>query len=219
MKILFLGDSITAGAGLACQEDSFPSVIGKKLNCEVKNYGVGGTRIARQKIPFETTDFDEDFLMRAEKMDKQADKVFVFGGTNDFGHGDAPIGVLSDGTPYTFCGALNCLIDRLEETYGRKNVTFILPLHRKDEQNKRGENGCKAEDVGTLDEYVDVEKNVLEKRNVAYFDVRESIPFSELQNLTIDGIHPTKAGHQRLAEAILRNIESQNINEKAERLV
>ena len=73
MKILFLGDSITAGAGLAFPEDSFPSLVGKKLNCEIINYGVGGTRIARQRIPSENADFDEDFLKRVEKLDKQAD--------------------------------------------------------------------------------------------------------------------------------------------------
>ncbi len=204
MKILFLGDSITAGAGLAFPEDSFPSLVGKKLNCEIINYGVGGTRIARQRIPSENADFDEDFLKRVEKMDKQADKVFVFGGTNDFGHGDAPIGNVSDGTPYTFCGAVNCLIDRLSETYEKGDICFILPLHRKDEQNKRGENGCKTTDAGTLHDYVFAEESVLKKRKIKYLDLRESIPVNELQNLTIDGLHPTEKGHQRLAEAIVQ---------------
>ena len=47
MKILFLGDSITAGAGLDTKEEAFASLVGKSANAEVVNYGVGGTRIAR----------------------------------------------------------------------------------------------------------------------------------------------------------------------------
>ncbi len=219
MKILFLGDSITAGAGLSSAECAFPALVGKKLNCEVKNYGVGGTRIARQRIPSENTDFDEDFLKRAEKMDKQADKVFVFGGTNDFGHGDALIGNVADDTPYTFCGALNCLIDFLAKIYGMEKIYFILPIHRKDEKNKRGENSCKKTDVGTLGNYISAEKSVLKKRGVGYLDLRETIPVSKLKDLTIDGIHPKAEGHQRLAEAIVEYIEKESKKEKVLRAV
>lgn len=115
MKILFLGDSITAGAGLNTKEEMFTALVGKMTKAEVKNYGIGGTRIARNSQSSADSSFDEDFLKRAEKMDKKADLVFVFGGTNDYGHGDAPIGEISDETPYTFYGAMNLLIRYLEK--------------------------------------------------------------------------------------------------------
>ncbi len=41
-------------------------------------------------------------------MDNDADIIIVFGGTNDFGNGDAPFGEMSDRTPYTFYGAYQC---------------------------------------------------------------------------------------------------------------
>lgn len=40
-------------------------------------------------------------------MDNDADIIIVFGGTNDFGNGDAPFGEMSDRTPYTFYGRIN----------------------------------------------------------------------------------------------------------------
>ena len=118
MKILFLGDSITAGAGLNKKEETFASLVGKSANAEVVNYGVGGTRIARNSEPSKDASYDDDFLQRAENMDKNADFIFVFGGTNDYGHGDAPIGDISDETPYTFCGAVNILSEYLVKNYG-----------------------------------------------------------------------------------------------------
>ncbi len=69
------------------------------------NFGVGGTRIAPQITPSAEAFCDEYFLLRAKKMDKDADLVVVFGGTNDFGHGDAPFGRIGDKDPATFCGA------------------------------------------------------------------------------------------------------------------
>ena len=35
-------------------------------------------------------------------MDSDADVVVVFGGTNDFGHGDAKLGTFESRDPYTF---------------------------------------------------------------------------------------------------------------------
>ena len=95
MKINFLGDSITRGAGASVYEKSYVESVGKILGCEVYNYGVGGTRIATQKVTFEDTMYDEHFMLRAVKME-DSDFVFVFGGTNDYGHGDAMFGKPGD---------------------------------------------------------------------------------------------------------------------------
>ena len=46
-----------------------------------------------------------------------ADGVVVFGGTDDFGHGDAPIGTPSDRTYDTFYGACHVLFSKLIEKY------------------------------------------------------------------------------------------------------
>ena len=49
---------------------------------------------------------------RVDDMIPDADIVVVFGGTNDFGHGDIPFGTLGDNTKYTFYGGLDYLIKR-----------------------------------------------------------------------------------------------------------
>ena len=128
MRILFLGDSITQGAGASCPEERYVDVVGELLACEALNFGVGGTRIARQTTPSQESIYDEDFLKRSEGMPLDADMVFVFGGTNDYGHGDAEMGNMDSKDVYTFCGAVNVLIETLSKKYGKENLCFILPL-------------------------------------------------------------------------------------------
>lgn len=213
MKILFLGDSITAGAGLNTKEETFVNLVGKSANAEVVNYGVGGTRIARNSEPSKDVSYDEDFLRRAESMDKNADFIFVFGGTNDYGHGDAPIGDISDETPYTFCGAVNILSEYLVKNYGKDGVCFILPLHRKNEDNPFGE-GDKKKKSGTLSDYITAEVSVFKKNGVNYLDMRSDFPPEKLDELTIDGIHPNAEGHKIIAKRIcgyLKKAESRNV--------
>lgn len=47
-RVLFLGDSITEGVGVSSPEKCYVSVFGKMSGAIVKNYGIGGTRIAKQ---------------------------------------------------------------------------------------------------------------------------------------------------------------------------
>jgi len=92
-------------------------------------------------------DPDEDFILRARWMDRNADFLFVFGGTNDFGHGDAPLGQMGDKTPFTFYGAMDTLCSDLLR-YGFKNdrICFIMPTRRFDEDSLVGD-GSKRRDT------------------------------------------------------------------------
>ena len=99
------------------------------LNCG-RYDGVGGTRIARQITPSAVGRYDEDFNKRYDAMNKDADVLFIFGGTNDFGHGDAPIGKEDDESVYTFNGALNTLLKKDVFEFGKANVIVKTPLHR-----------------------------------------------------------------------------------------
>ena len=77
-KINFLGDSITHGSGTSGEDKRFSNLIAAKTGAICRNYGIGGTRIARQfnrTIP----DFDDtDYCSRVCKMDPDADIVVVF---------------------------------------------------------------------------------------------------------------------------------------------
>ena len=61
MKVNFLGDSITYGAGAGGVENSYVSVFERITGYEVRRYGVSGTRIAKQRTPSPFAAWDEDF--------------------------------------------------------------------------------------------------------------------------------------------------------------
>lgn len=210
MKINFLGDSITVGAAATTVENKYVSLVGKILGCETFNFGVSGTRIAKQTTPSECERYDEDFLERAKKMG-DADMVFVFGGTNDYGHGDAQIGNIDDETSYTFFGALNNLIKYLSEKYGKEKLRFILPIPRYNQASVYGE-GRKTTALYPLSDYINAEKKVLEARGIKYLDMSSMFPEPKTQNsgeLFADGLHPTDKGHRMIAEYLSEYIKKQ----------
>lgn len=208
-KINFLGDSITEGAGTSSHDKMFTMLIEREYGAICQNYGIGGTRIARQKTPTEEK-WDRDFISRVPEMDADADIVVVFGGTNDFGHGDAPIGTMSDRTPYTFYGALHCLYTALIEKYPDVPIVVLTPLHRITEDIPTGDN--KPAPVGTLKEYVNIIREVAEYYSLPVLDLfKESglqpkIPVIQ-QKYVPDGLHPNDAGSEILAHKIARFLE------------
>jgi lysophospholipase L1-like esterase len=196
-KINFLGDSITQGVGVSSVDNCFVSLIAERYSSECRNYGIGGTRIARQKTPSSTPSFDLDFCMRADGMADDADIVFVFGGTNDFDHGDAPIGTMLDRTPDTFYGALHTLYTKLTEKYSGKTVVVATPLHRLVERNSSG----------TLSQYVSIIKEVAEYYAFPVLDLYATSGIQPVIAITRekyvpDGLHPNDAGHLILADKI-----------------
>ena len=204
LTINFLGDSITEGAWATEPKYNFVSRVGEKLGCKVNNYGISGTRIAMQTVPSANPVFDKDFLTRAKEM-SDADIVFVFGGTNDYGHGDSEIGDLTSLDSHTFCGAVRNLATYLCERYGKRNVCFILPLHRYDEDNPRGEFGAQTKLRPSLKEYVKAEIAVLDDMGMRYLDFRDSFPTPAVNTPTEcfqDGLHPTNKGHELIADMI-----------------
>lgn len=211
MKINFLGDSITQGAGASSVETQYVSVVGQLLNCEARNYGIGGTRIAKNTKPSIMDIYDQDFLLRSESMSDDADLVFVFGGTNDYGHGDAPLGDIDGTDVYTFCGALNTLIDKLSARYGKEKLCFILPLHRYDEDNVYGE-GNKTKAGAPLSTYVSLMKEILQKHDIETMEFEKEFPIPATNDgsdgLTVDGLHPNDKGHRILAEKICAYIRA-----------
>ena len=211
MKINFLGDSITQGAGASCDAAKYVSLVGEMLGCVARNYGEGGTRIAKQTVPSEYAIYDRDFLMRSELMEKDADMVFVFGGTNDYGHGDAELGDVDGTDEYTFCGAVNSLIAKLSAIYGKEKLHFILPLHRYNEDNLYGE-GNKKKAGAPLSTYVALLKEILQKHGIPALNFEKEVPSPAVNDgtdgLTVDGLHPDDKGHRLLAEKICEYIRS-----------
>lgn len=195
----FLGDSITESWGASAPGKAFHQLIMKEQNLEFAyNYGVGGTRIARQRVPGRAnTKEDLTFEIRAEVMDKSADAVVVFGGTNDYGHGDAPMGDLDSEDIYTFCGGLNSLITKLQKDFPNAEIIFMTPIHRVDEDKPS------APESKVLADYAEAIKAICKKRAIKVIDLFGINPIDPYdKNLVPDGLHPNDAGHRVLADVI-----------------
>ena len=206
LKINFLGDSITEGHGCSSAETCFASKIAAEHGAITRNYGIGGTRLARQTKPSEWPRHDLDFPSRVAEMDPDADLIVVFGGTNDFGHGDAPFGDFSDRTVMTFCGALHVLYTMLLEKYPAADIVVLTPLHRSTEAipNRHGK---------VLKDYVDMIRHTAEYYSLPVLDLwatsgmQPAVPVMK-ETYMPDGLHPNDAGHVILANKIARFIES-----------
>ncbi len=204
-KINFLGDSITEGALASSPENIYYNVI--KANeglSEARGYGVGGSRIARQTKKTHPYD-DKSFVERFFQMDDDADIVFVFGGTNDFGHGDAPIGEFTDRTPDTFYGACHLLMEGLMNKYPEATIVFATPLKRDFPRHPDRLHPSKLE----LDLIV-IANIIIEVARYYSIPVLDLYSLSGLQPeleahkkaYCPDGLHPNDAGHKILASRI-----------------
>lgn len=195
----FLGDSITQGIGASCGSNKYVDVFARKSGAIVNNYGISGTRIARQKSVSEKQSYDLDFCGRYTEMAPDADVVFVFGGTNDFGHGDAPIGEFSDRTPDTFYGALHYLMLGLLERYPDSVIVFATPLHRKVEtRDERPPLGVFRGIIKEVAEYYSIP--VLDLWAVSGISTNSPVI---MEKYVPDGLHPSDAGHEVLADRII----------------
>ena len=70
---------------------------------------------------------DQYFASRVDAMDKDANVVVIFGGTNDYGHGDAAKGRMTDRTPDTFYGALHDLYQKFQKTFPEAEIIVMTP--------------------------------------------------------------------------------------------
>lgn len=210
LKVNFLGDSITQGVGASSAETIYHSVLKKEVKLkEARNYGISGTRFALQKGTPERPKDDyvdvNSFCERFDKMDDDADMVIVFGGTNDYGHGDAPVGSFEDRTPDTFYGACHYLMRGLIKKYLGKPVIIMTPLHRKEEGiNRFGH---------TLKEYVNIIREVAEYYSLPVLDLYAisgmQPEICEIQEKYIpDGLHPSDDGNAVIAAKLKAFLEN-----------
>ncbi|MBE6757574.1 MAG: SGNH/GDSL hydrolase family protein [Ruminococcaceae bacterium] len=204
--INFLGDSITEGHGTSAPDKKFTALLAAKYGVISRNYGIGGTRIAKQHTPSIEPRWDRDFITRVAEMETDADAVVVFGGTNDYGHGDAPLGVMSDRDRLTFYGALHTLYNKLITKYPDKPIVIVTPLHRCNELSLRGDGG-KLQDAAPLKAYVDIIREVAEYYSLPVLDLYKNsgmqpeVPIIKERYIP-DGLHPNDAGHEILAAKI-----------------
>lgn len=214
-NINVLGDSITEGVGARTPDKAYPVILSKLTGANVNNYGVSCSRI---------TDIDSNvsnpgsFIDRMYDMDKTADLVIVFGGTNDFWFGDCPIGSRTDTSVSTFYGALNTMIPYLKGAHPDADLVFVVPYQQSKDADethsyKRSTYGdfgtgtlnqyriamldrCQFYGVPVLDLYADFDLNTVDNREA----------LEKYGNYLCDGCHLNDAGYNLLARKIYQFI-------------
>ena len=214
----FLGDSITEGVGVADRENNrYDNVL--KKNCGLAatyNYGIGGTRLVHQRTPSDKPRHDLCFFGRAYDLNKSADIIVVYGGVNDYLHGDAPFGQFGDTSPANFCGGVYRLMDFLKTEYADKTVVFMTParLHYDGmDGSKPSHRPQKAADAKPLPEYVRVIEQTASQFRIPVLNLYEKLGIDptnpeDKEKYTADGLHFNDAGHHILAARLQEFLES-----------
>ena len=211
-KIAFLGDSITEGVGVNdianCRYDN---VLKRELELkEVYNYGISGTRLSHQSVPSEKPRFDLCFCGRAYNITQDADIIVVYGGVNDYIHGDAPIGSPEDRTPATFWGAVYFLMNLLKTQYKDKTVVFMTPARAHvggTPDTLPSPNPNKKSDAMPLVNYVEIIKERAHQFDIPVLDLYHELGIDpnnadERLKYTADGLHFNDAGQAVLAKRL-----------------
>lgn len=214
----FLGDSITEGVGVEDRVNNrYDNVL--KRECKLAatyNYGISGTRLAHQTVPSEKPRFDLCFCGRAYDINPEADVVVVYGGINDYIHGDAPFGEVGDKTPATFCGGVYFLMNLLRTNFPQKSIVFMTPAHcfcSNVSDTLPSPHPNKRADAKPVLSYVEVIKETAKQFDVSVLDLYHNLGIDpnnveERKKYTCDGLHFNDAGHQVLARKLKEFLEA-----------
>lgn len=208
----FLGDSITEGVGVVDIENNrYDNVMKKNYGlAEVYNYGIGGSRLAHQSKPSEKPRHDLCFCGRVYDLNRNADIVVVYGGVNDYFHGDAPIGKMGDTTPATFYGAVRFLMEYLTAEFPGKTIVFMSPARFFYEgmDGSLPSNGPKkGPDALPVLGYTAIIKETAELYGIPVLDLFEKLGLDPCipeirEKYTEDGLHFNDAGQHFIAKCL-----------------
>lgn len=214
--INFLGDSITEGIGLDDINDCYDRVVQRKCGVkEIRNYSVSGSRLAHQSAPSYKPHYDLCFCGRAFYMDLNADIIVVYGGVNDYIHGDAPIGKPEDTTPETFYGALDFLINFLLDNFNNAQIVFMTPAHcryRDIIDSEPSHRAMKRDDAMPLYRYADIIKEKTAQYNIPVADLFSELGIdpnneSDCEKYMVDGLHFNRDGHEKIADLLIKTLK------------
>jgi lysophospholipase L1-like esterase len=194
-KIIFLGDSITAG-GVSAK--GYVTVIKNTLNEKYKDLGIEiiGAGISGNKVPNLQSRLEKDVLAKKPTL------VVIYIGINDVWHGENDP---AKGTPADkFESGLKEIIGKIKE--GGARVVLCTPTVIG--EKKAGVNKLDSK----LDEYSDISRKVAKDTGSQLCDLRKAFADYLAKNnpedkekgiLTSDRVHLNDAGNKLVAETIL----------------
>lgn len=208
-KITCLGDSITSGGNSGINNKTigkYTDYLPKLTGAEISNAGYSGSHIAKQ------TDSTYSFVERASAV-KNQDAVLIFGGINDFCF-NSPLGDANSTDVTTFYGALKSMIDTVLSNNAEAQLLLVTPYKTKQYGGTYSEDGSlRKNDAGATEEqYVNAIKEVGSYYSIPVLDLYNSGNFNaygkQSDMLTVDGLHPSEKGAQRLAQTIAHAINA-----------
>ena len=197
---LFIGDSISYGAGADLVNPvgySWGGIIGEKNEMDWLNVSVGGATIAESPATIIENELNAPCV-----ESKDWDYIIVEGGINDamknIETGVCPLGTITPSLnnkfdKTTFAGALEALFKRLIVTYPNAKIGYIVTFN------------IKWEPAYDSDKYFDLAKQICDKWGIQYLNLRDnSILDNEsfMENLLMDGCHPSTQGYETLSPII-----------------
>lgn len=118
-----IGDSYFAGNGLQ-EHYVWINLLARKYNMTMNNYGINGSTVSNAVTKF------HPICDRYQEM-PEADIILVEGGRNDFNQ-KVPIGTADSRDTTTYMGALNVILDGIQEKYPDAMIVCITPWNFKD---------------------------------------------------------------------------------------
>jgi lysophospholipase L1-like esterase len=199
-RIVFLGDSITAGGGGA---NGYITLIKNALEANAKDMGVEtvGAGVSGNKVPNLQARLEKDVL------DKKPSIVFIYIGINDVWHWKKQAdGSMAGGTPKDkFEAGLKEIIGKIKAAGARVILCTPSTIGEKND-------GTNERDA-MLEEYSTISRGVAKDCGVEMLDLRKAfIDYEKANNkdnqpkgiLTGDGVHLNKQGNTFVAEQMLK---------------
>lgn len=217
--IAFLGDSITAGSGT---NTIYHMYIGSRFGWTCKNYGYGGSGYSRSytgtsgrmgtgdtgmgvAITNDNKIIPNDFLSRIASVDTNIDALVIFGGTNDWAHGD-------EISVETFRTAVNNVFAYAQTNFGRIPIIVLLPIHRGNDSTPN------STTEKTLKEYCDIIKECSITYGIKCIDLfaesglnpananNNDLYYTRDDTGVSDGLHPNHYAHKAISNLIAETL-------------
>ena len=202
-RILAFGDSMTEGVDQppfpkaltlaldAGRSQSYPFKLKSAMDSRYTNQSVS---VANAGSAGKQAREDRDRFNRA-MSDASPELILLLEGANDLNGPLAP----GEGVNARVASVVNALEDMVRDATGRGVTVFIatLPPQRP--------GGAKAGGIEYLPRFNDSVKSMAQKKGAELVDINAKL---ELSFIGQDGLHPTEAGYQRIAEIWLDSIKA-----------
>ena len=197
LKWTCIGDSLTAINDKTTKH--YHDYISEKTGITVQNLAISGSGYAKKQ------DTNEAFYQRILLTDLDTDVVTIFGSFND-SSADLPYGTINDTGTDTYYGCVNKAIDNLYSILPMARLGIIAPTPWESVNPY----------TRTQSNYVDMLKNVCEKRGIPFLDLYHTSglrPWEEsFRQLAYSkdngsGVHPDETGHLLFSPRIQKFLE------------